>query len=59
MTFLIKAGAAFGLAAFLTGMVHPDTQRLGAMAAELHAAQPRAALGLQLGRLLMPAGREA
>jgi hypothetical protein len=52
MTFLIKATAAFGLAAFLAGTVHPDTPRLRAMADELHAAQPRAALGLQLERLL-------
>jgi hypothetical protein len=59
MTFLIKATAAFGLAAFLTGTVHLDTPRLRAMAAELHAAQPHAALAHPPGRLPAHARREA
>jgi hypothetical protein len=42
MFLLFKAGAAFGLAALLTGAVHLDTPRWRAVAAQLHAAHPRA-----------------
>jgi hypothetical protein len=59
MTLLIKAAAAFGLAACMTGAVHLDTPRLRAMTAELHAAQPRAAVGHEFERLLARVRRGA
>jgi hypothetical protein len=51
MTFLLKAGAAFGAAAFLAGAVHLDAPRWDAVAAEIHAAHPRTVLDAQLRRL--------
>jgi len=57
MSLLFKAGAAFGLAAFLTGAVHLDTPRWQGVAAELHGAHPRVLLTAQIHRL-QTAGRQ-
>ena len=59
MLLLFKAGAALGLAAFLTGAVHLDTPRWQGVAAQLHAAHPRAMLDAQLRQLLGAAGQKA
>lgn len=57
MTFLLKAGAAFAVAAFLTGAVHLDSPRWDAMAAEIHAVYPRTVLDAQV-RQVFAAGLE-
>ena len=55
MSVFIKIAAAFGFAAYLTGAVHLDTPRWHTMAAGIHDAHPRAALGAQLRQLLASA----
>lgn len=52
MTFLLKAGAAFGLAALLNGTFPLDTPRWHEVAGELQAARPQARLAAQADGLI-------